>query len=139
MFTILGELDRAFPFEFKELDDGKEEILAFGKSDKYADKPLRFDTTDPAVLRVEMNHGLLQAYVTPVLENPEGRVRLHVPSIEDTRFIIPRFGEWVCFDLTNNAYQADREVYLNLLHFVLSLYLLEHGKQIPFDAMLNSA
>ena len=129
--SILSELDGAFPFEFETFFDGVPGRLALGAPE---DTPLRFTHAMSSFLRVEMNYELLRPWILPVMEALDHRVGLNVPSLPDSRLTFPRDDGWVLFDVTPQAYQADWQVYLNILHYVLSLHLLERGMQALFDA-----
>lgn len=126
MHSMIKELEDALPSAFQRLPGARPELLSLGKSSLYDDTPIRFNATDPITLRVEMNSGLLQEYVTPVaplVDDPEGRVQLHVTNLPDCRFTFPLVGEWLCFDVNHNAYQQDGAMYLDIMHGVLTLFL----------------
>lgn len=129
MHTIIDLLLESMPSAFLRLPGARPELLSLGKSSLYADTPIRFDTTDPMALRIEMNHGLLKQHVTPVaplLHDTEGRVQLHVTDQPDCRYTFPLIGEWMCFDVSNDSFQKDPVLYLDILHGVLTLFLDMH-------------
>lgn len=129
MHTIIDLLLESMPSAFLRLPGARPELLSLGKSSLYADTPIRFDTTDPMALRIEMNHGLLRQHVTPVaplLHDTEGRVQLHVTDQPDCRYTFPLIGEWMCFDVSNDSFQKDPVLYLDILHGVLTLFLDMH-------------
>ena len=126
MHVIIDALLEPLPSAFLRLPGAGPELLSLGKSSLYADTPIRFDTTDPVTLRIEMNHGLLKQHVTPVaplLHDTEGRVQLHVTNLPDCRYTFPLVGEWMCFGVNHDSFWQDPVLYLDILHGVLTLFL----------------
>jgi hypothetical protein len=126
MHVIIDALLEPLPSAFLRLPGARPELLSLGKSSLYADTPIRFDTTDPVTLRIEMNHGLLKQHVTPVaplLHDTEGRVQLHVTNLPDCRYTFPLVGEWMCFGVNHDSFWQDPVLYLDILHGVLTLFL----------------
>jgi hypothetical protein len=126
MHVIIDALLEPLPSAFLRLPGARPELLSLGKSSLYADTPIRFNATDPVTLRVEINHGLLKEYVTPIaplVDDPEARVQLHVTNLPDCRFTFPLVGEWLCFDVNHDSFWQDPVLYLDILHGVLTLFL----------------
>ncbi len=129
MHVILDELEEPLPSAFLRLPGARPELLSLGKSNLYADTPIRFDATDPVTLRVEMNRALLMPYVTPVaplVDDPEGRVQLHIANLPDCRFTFALVGEWLCFDVSHDSFRLDGALYLDILYGVLTLFVDRH-------------
>lgn len=134
-YRILHELEMDYQFTFDQFLSQKK--IAYAVSDTYAETPVRFRFKKRGRLNVQMNRRVLEPYLMD-LDEPAHIAYLHVPTMTGQFWLFGKTTSWIYFDVTPDDFARDPEFYLNVLRFVLDLYLLENGKQVPFEAAFNT-